>query len=54
MKTNTVMKKNEKYMIKPLNEKEQKNVNGGICICGMYSMLLLFLYLLHKYDKKHR
>ena len=35
MKTNTVMKKNEKYMVKPLNEKEQKNVNGGICICGM-------------------
>ena len=29
MKTNTVMKKNEKYMVKPLNEKEQRNVSGG-------------------------
>ena len=29
------MKKNEKYMVKPLNEKEQKNVNGGYCPCGM-------------------
>ena len=23
------MKKNEKYMVKPLNEKEQRNVSGG-------------------------
>ncbi len=36
MKTNTVMKKNEKYMVKSLSEKEQENVNGGCCpYCGM-------------------
>ena len=30
------MRKNEKYMVKPLNEKEQENVNGGCCpYCGM-------------------
>lgn len=30
------MKKNETYMVNPLSEKEQVNVNGGGCpYCGM-------------------
>ena len=28
------MKKNEKYMVKPLNEKEQRNVSGGFARTG--------------------
>ena len=30
IKTNTIMKKNENYMVKPLNEEEQRNVSGGL------------------------
>ncbi|KXT45226.1 hypothetical protein [Bacteroides intestinalis] len=28
------MKKNENYMVKPLNEKEQRNVSGGLAQNG--------------------